>query len=116
MSQIDSLRLSLKSAVSRLDVNRSGSLATQEVSKSDLSAQEKKVLAQAISRAANSEGGQSVANVQKWVDRFVDDFQARDTDGNGALSEAEIAAAPKDQNPLKAMQALVVGGFPKATP
>lgn len=105
-SPLNTLRQNLKTAVAALDRNGNGSLAHQEISQSALPKEIKKVLAQATSRAANSRDGQSVENVQRWVDRFVDEFAQFDADRSGTLSAEEISAAEpfRQQHQLRALQ------------
>ena len=99
-------RRQLLALAPQVDANRNGSLAHQEVKQSVASKEAKKILAQATSNAANSKGGQSVSNVQRWIARQVDAFMAVDTDRSGKLSAEELAKAPQSvaRSELKAVE------------
>lgn len=109
MGSVTQLRQQLHAAATAVDANGNGVLAHQEIAHSDLPKEARKVLAQATSRAANSEGGQRVDNVQRWVDTFVADFERFDADGSGALSPDELAKADpfRQRSQLRALQRLV---------
>jgi len=110
MASLPEVRSQLHSLATTLDRNQNGSLAHQEISQAEeVPSEAKKVLSQATSRAANSAGGQSVENVQRWVDTFVADFEQFDTDGSGRLSQEEVARADpfRQQGQLQAMQRLL---------
>lgn len=95
----------LKQAARSADLNGNGTLGTQELKSAlkqgILTVAEKNMLARVSSEAGNSRGGLTLANYDRWVDRFAQvavKADALSSSPDSMLTRAEAARSPNVVN------------------